>query len=452
MAEFQFKLPDIGEGIHEGEIVKWHVKEGDTVEEDQVILEVQNDKAVVEIPSPVTGKVKEIKVPEGTVAVVGDVLVVFETEGAAPEAADAGQEAPKADAAGGAGCDIGQQVAQAVAQTEAAPAPAAEAGGRKRVLATPAVRKFAREKGVDIRLVPGTGPGGRVTKEDILRYLEGGAQAAQAEPAAPAAKPQVAAEAPVEHAPGAQPAPSVQPAAAAAPGERVEERVPLKGIRKVIAEAMVKSMYTAPHVTVMDEVEVSKLVALRERAKAIGEEKGIKLTYMPFIIKAAVAALKQFPALNASIDDEKQEIVYKKYYDIGIATDTDRGLVVPVIRDADRKNIWTLAQELRDLATRAREGKLAPHELKGSTFTITNIGFAGGMYFTPIINHPEVAILGTGRITEKPVVKNGEIVAAPVMTLCLSFDHRLIDGALAQRFVNTLKQLLNDPELLLLEV
>lgn len=443
MAEFQFKLPDIGEGIHEGEIVKWHVKEGDTVEEDQVILEVQNDKAVVEIPSPVTGKVKEIKVPEGTVAVVGDVLVVFETEGAAPEAADAGQEAPKADAAGGAGCDIGQQVAQAVAQTEAAPAPAAEAGGRKRVLATPAVRKFAREKGVDIRLVPGTGPGGRVTKEDILRYLEGGAKPA------PSAQPAAEAEATK---PAAEPAPSVQPAAAAAPGERVEERVPLKGIRKVIAEAMVKSMYTAPHVTVMDEVEVSKLVALRERAKAIGEEKGIKLTYMPFIIKAAVAALKQFPALNASIDDEKQEIVYKKYYDIGIATDTDRGLVVPVIRDADRKNIWTLAQELRDLATRAREGKLAPHELKGSTFTITNIGFAGGMFFTPIINHPEVAILGTGRITEKPVVKNGEIVAAPVMTLCLSFDHRLIDGALAQRFVNTLKQLLNDPELLLLEV
>lgn len=442
MAEFHFKLPDIGEGIHEGEIVKWHIKEGDTVEEDQVILEVQNDKAVVEIPSPVTGKVKEIKVPEGTVAVVGDVLVVFETEGAAPEAAEAGQEAPKADAAGGASCDVGQQVAQAIAQTEAAPAPAAEAGGRKRVLATPAVRKFAREKGVDIRLVPGTGPNGRVTKEDILRYLEGGAQPA------PAAQPAQAAEATPEREAVQQPA----PATVAAAGERVEERVPLKGIRKVIAEAMVKSMYTAPHVTVMDEVEVSKLVALRERAKVIGEAKGIKLTYMPFIIKAAVAALKQFPALNASIDDEKQEIVYKKYYDIGIATDTERGLVVPVIRDADRKNIWTLAQELRDLATRAREGKLAPQEMKGSTFTITNIGFAGGMFFTPIINHPEVAILGTGRITEKPVVKDGEIVAAPVMTLCLSFDHRLIDGAMAQHFVNTLKQLLNDPELLLLEV
>ncbi|HEY8342335.1 MAG TPA: dihydrolipoamide acetyltransferase family protein [Calditerricola sp.] len=447
MAEFQFKLPDIGEGIHEGEIVKWHVKEGDTVEEDQVILEVQNDKAVVEIPSPVKGKVKEIKVPEGKVAVVGDVLVVFETEGAAPEAANAGQEAPKA-VAEGAGCDIGQQVAQAVAQTEAAPSPAAEAGGRKRVLATPAVRKFAREKGVDIRLVPGTGPGGRVTKEDIVRYLESGAQAAQAERAAPAAPSQAAAETVADREPAAQPAPATVSTA----GDGIEERVPLKGIRKVIAEAMVKSMYTAPHVTVMDEVEVSKLVALRERAKAIGEEKGIKLTYMPFLIKAAVAALKQFPALNASIDDEKQEIVYKKYYHIGIATDTDRGLVVPVIRDADRKNIWTLAQELRDLATRAREGKLAPHELKGSTFTITNIGFAGGMFFTPIINHPEVAILGTGRITEKPVVKNGEIVAAPVMTLCLSFDHRLIDGALAQRFVNALKQLLNDPELLLLEV
>jgi len=211
-------------------------------------------------------------------------------------------------------------------------------------------------------------------------------------------------------------------------------------------------VYTAPHVTLMDEVDVAKLVALRSKAKPLAEKKGVKLTYLPFIVKALVAAARQYPIVNATLDEEKQEIVYKHYFNIGIATDTDNGLIVPVVADADRKSVWMIASEIKDLAARGREGKLAPHELKGSTISITNIGSAGGMFFTPVINFPEVAILGTGRITEKPVVRDGEIVIAPVMALSLSFDHRLIDGATAQNFLNTIKQLLADPELLVMEV
>jgi pyruvate dehydrogenase E2 component (dihydrolipoamide acetyltransferase) len=326
---------------------------------------------------------------------------------------------------------------------------AATAGGK--ALATPSVRKLAREKGLNIGQVTASGPNGRVTKEDVLAFAAGGG--------APAAAPTAASEAPA--ATGAAPAaeaatPSASAtapsAAAAVSGERIEERVPFKGIRKAIANAMVKSVYTAPHVTLMDEVDVTQLVALREKAKPIAEKKGVKITYLPFIVKALVAAARQFPAMNAMIDEEKNEIVYKKYYHIGIATDTDNGLIVPVIQDADRKNIWTIAAAIKDLAARGRDGKLAATEMRGSTLSITNIGSAGGMFFTPVINFPEVAILGTGRITEKPVVKNGEIVIAPVMALSLSFDHRIIDGATAQQFVNYIKQLLADPELLIMEV
>jgi len=215
---------------------------------------------------------------------------------------------------------------------------------------------------------------------------------------------------------------------------------------------MVKSVYTAPHVTIMDEVDVTALVKLRERAKPMAEKRGVKLTYLPFIVKALVAALREYPILNSTLDEANNEIVYKKYYNIGIATDTDNGLIVPVVFDADRKNIYNIAGEIRDLATRGREGKLGPNELRGSTISITNIGSAGGMFFTPVINFPEVAILGTGRITERPIVKNGEIAIGQMMALSLSFDHRLIDGATAQNAMNHIKRLLEDPELLIMEV
>ena len=329
--------------------------------------------------------------------------------------------------------------AAAAPAASAVPAVAApSAGAGREVLATPSVRKLAREKGITLAEVTPTGKHGRITREDVLGFVGGCAR--RLRQLSQLLQQQLAKQ---------------QPAAAAAAGsrgDRVEERVPFKGIRKVIANAMVKSVYTAPHVTLMDEVDVSALVALRERTKPLAEKKGVKLTYLPFIVKALVAACRQFPAMNAMIDEEKQEIVYKKYYNIGIATDTENGLLVPVIHDADRKNIWSIASSIKDLAVRGREGKLAPNEMKGSTISITNIGSAGGMFFTPVINFPEVAILGAGRITEKPVVKNGQIVAAPVMALSLSFDHRIVDGATAQSFLNYIKQLLADPELLVLEV
>ncbi|WP_035297434.1 dihydrolipoamide acetyltransferase family protein [Brevibacillus thermoruber] len=457
MSRFTFRLPELGEGIHEGEIVKWHVKPGDTVEEDQVIMEVQNDKAVVEVPSPVKGKVLELKVTEGTVSVVGDPLIEFEVEGELPNLPDHGHgEAPAAAEPAKEdkmepGCDIGSQVSANANQPLDTPLAQATATAapvdRKHVLATPSVRKYAREKGVQLALVPGTGKLGRITREDVDRFLAGGA-------AAPAQAAQAQAEA---AAPAAQAPTGVQQAAAAptvhytAQAGEVEERVPLKGIRKAIAKAMVKSAYTAPHVTIFDEVDVTDLVAMRKEAKPLAEERGVKLTYLPFIVKAVVAGLKKFPELNASIDDEKQEIVYKKYYNIGIATSTDDGLVVPVVKAADRKSIFEIAGEIGELAKKARERKATADELKGSTFSITNIGSAGGMFFTPIINYPEVAILGVGRISEKPVVKNGEIVVGQVLSLSLSFDHRLIDGEPAQRFVNYVKQLLENPTLLVME-
>lgn len=457
MSRFTFRLPELGEGIHEGEIVKWYVQPGDTVEEDQVIMEVQNDKAVVEVPSPVKGKVLELKVTEGTVSVVGDPLIEFEVEGEVPNLPDHGHgDAPAAEAPAAAekmepGCDIGSQVsananqaletpmAQATATAVAAPI------DRKHVLATPSVRKYAREKGVQLANVPGTGKLGRITREDIDRFVAGGAAPAAAAPAQAAAE---AAAAPTGIAQAAA-APTVHYTPAQA-GE-LEERVPLKGMRKAIAKAMVKSAYTAPHVTIFDEVDVTALVNMRKEAKPLAEERGVKLTYLPMIVKAVVAGLKKFPELNASIDDEKQEVIYKKYYNIGIATSTEDGLLVPVVKAADRKSIFEIAGEISELAKKARDRKATTDELKGSTFSITNIGSAGGMFFTPIINHPDVAILGVGRISEKPIVKNGEIVVGQMLHLSLSFDHRLVDGEPAQRFVNYVKQLLENPTLLVME-
>ncbi|CAM3431888.1 dihydrolipoamide acetyltransferase family protein [Paenibacillus lupini] len=434
MAKFEYKFPELGEGLHEGEIVKVHIKVGDKVTDDDIIMEVQNDKAVVEVPCPVNGVVTEVRMKDGQVCHVGEVVAIIDAEGDIPE-----QDTPAATEAPAAAAPAAP-AAQAAAPT-AAPAVPAEApkatGGQ--VLATPSVRKFAREQGVDLTTVAGTGKNGRITREDVTN---GGA-------AAPAAVEAPAAEAAAQ----ASDAPAAaKPAAAATDAYRPEERVPFKGIRKAIANAMVKSVYTAPHVTIMDEVDVTELVALRTKYKPYAEKKGSKLTYLPFIVKALVAACRQFPIMNATLDEASQEIVYKKFYNIGIATDTDNGLIVPVIEDADRKNIFMVADKIRDLAAKGREGKLTAAELKGSTISISNIGSAGGMFFTPVINFPEVAILGTGRISEKPVVRNGEIVAAPVMALSLSFDHRLIDGATAQNFMNYIKQLLGQPELFIMEV
>ncbi|MCA1053350.1 2-oxo acid dehydrogenase subunit E2 [Rossellomorea aquimaris] len=437
---FEFKLPDIGEGIHEGEIVKWFVKPGDKVEEDDVLCEVQNDKAVVEIPSPVAGTVEELLVDEGTVAVVGDTLIKFDAPGY-EDLQFKGDEGDKKEAAKAeekteeqvqATAEQGQDVNKDASEQAVDP--------NKRVIAMPSVRKYARENGVEIRQVSGSGKNGRVLKEDIDAFLSGGTAKAEA----PAAEGKTEEQAPAK-----------EETKAAAPklpeGEFPETREKMSGMRKAIAKAMVNSKHTAPHVTLMDEVDVTKLWAHRKKFKEVAAEKGIKLTFLPYIVKALTSALREYPALNTSIDDATSEIVQKHYYNIGIAADTDKGLLVPVVKNADRKSMFSISNEINELAGKARDGKLSGDEMKGASCTITNIGSAGGQWFTPVINHPEVAILGVGRIAEKPVVKNGEIVAAPVLALSLSFDHRMIDGATAQHALNHMKRLLNDPELLLME-
>ncbi|MCA1029897.1 2-oxo acid dehydrogenase subunit E2 [Bacillus timonensis] len=432
---FEFKLPDIGEGIHEGEIVKWFVKPGDEINEDDVLCEVQNDKAVVEIPSPVKGKVLELLVDEGTVAVVGDTLIKFDAPGYEDLKfkGDDEDKAPKEE----------KKAEKNEAPQSTEDQPQVEVDENRRVIAMPSVRKYSREKGVDIRKVQGSGKNGRVLKGDIDSFLAGGTSVTESAPEAKVEETAKQAEVKVEEkAPAKQPIPA---------GQYPETREKMSGIRKAIAKAMVNSKQTAPHVTLMDEIDVTELVAHRKKFKAVAADKGIKLTFLPYVVKALTSALREYPTLNTSIDDATDEIIHKHYYNIGIAADTEKGLLVPVVKDADRKSIFTISNEINELASKAREGRLASDEMKGASCTITNIGSAGGQWFTPVINHPEVAILGIGRIAEKPVVRNGEIVVAPVLALSLSFDHRIIDGATAQNALNHIKRLLNDPQLLLME-
>ncbi|HFC9100546.1 TPA: dihydrolipoyllysine-residue acetyltransferase [Enterococcus faecium] len=428
---FQFKLPDIGEGIAEGEIVKWFVKPGDTINEDDTLLEVQNDKSVEEIPSPVTGTVKNVTVPEGTVANVGDVLVEIDAPGhnSAPSTSAPSAEAPKEKV----------ETSDSASVVEAA-------DPNKRVLAMPSVRQFAREKDVDISQVTATGKGGRVTKEDIENFLAGAPSSAPAKSEAPEAA------TPKEAAPAAE----SKPAEPAKPFKSnlgdLEERVAMTPTRKAIAKAMVNSKHTAPHVTLHDEVEVSKLWDNRKRFKEVAAANGTKLTFLPYVVKALTATVKKYPVLNASIDDANQEIVYKHYYNIGIATDTDHGLYVPNVKDADRKGMFAIADEINEKAKLAHDGKLSAEDMRNGTITISNIGSVGGGWFTPVINYPEVAILGVGTIAQQPIVNaEGEIVVGRVMKLSLSFDHRIVDGATAQQAMNNIKRLLADPELLMME-
>ncbi|MDU7207510.1 MAG: dihydrolipoyllysine-residue acetyltransferase [Enterococcus faecalis] len=426
---FQFKLPDIGEGIAEGEIVKWFVKAGDTINEDDSLLEVQNDKSVEEIPSPVTGTVKNIVVPEGTVANVGDVLVEIDAPGhnsAAPSAATPATDAPKAEASAPA----------------ASTGVVAAADPNKRVLAMPSVRQYAREKDVDITQVTATGKGGRVIKADIDAFVSGGSQAAPATEAAA-----------TEAAPKAEAAaPKAAPKAFTSDLGEMETREKMTPTRKAIAKAMVNSKHTAPHVTLHDEVEVSKLWDHRKKFKDVAAANGTKLTFLPYVVKALTSTVQKFPILNASIDDAAQEIVYKNYFNIGIATDTDHGLYVPNVKNANTKSMFAIADEINEKAALAIEGKLTAQDMRDGTITISNIGSVGGGWFTPVINYPEVAILGVGTIAQEPVVNaDGEIVVGRMMKLSLSFDHRIVDGATAQKAMNNIKRLLADPELLLME-
>lgn len=413
---FEFKLPDIGEGVAEGEVLKWLVKEGTEVKENEPLVEIMTDKVNVEIPSPKKGTVLRLMAKEGEVVKVGQVLIVIGEKGE-QAAAPAAPNAPVSVAAE-------PPATRPITKLKEAPAPPASPVPTPKkpqeILATPATRKLARDLGVELAVVQGTGPSGRITDEDVRHFKQSG------------------------KGPGAL--------AVTVPGKAgIEERVQLRGIRRKIAEHMVKSTQTAAQVTHVDEVDMTEVVHLRGKAKVSAEKRGIKLTYLPFIIKALIPALKQYPYLNASLDDDRSEIVLKKYYNIGIATDTERGLVVPVVKDADHKSINQIAQEISQLSEKARTGQLALNEVQGSTFTITNVGGIGGMFATPIINFPEVAILGVHKITRRPVVKNDQIVIRDMTYFSVSFDHRVIDGAMAAQFMNTIKQYLEDPKLLLLE-
>jgi 2-oxoisovalerate dehydrogenase E2 component (dihydrolipoyl transacylase) len=450
----ELQMPELAESVIEGEIVKWLVKEGDHVNQDQPLVEVMTDKVTVEVPSPYEGVLLKQVAKEGEVVPIHHVIAIFGKEGeslgdsAAAKPAEAPsapkQPEPAAKQPEPAAKQTEPQAAKAEPARPATPpakkegngqagtveaSEAASQSGAGRPLAAPAIRKYAREKGVDLAQVRGSGEGGRIVREDIERALS-----ASKPGAAPARAPQ---------------APSRAPQPPSAPGE--VERVPLRGLRRIIADHMAHSKQTAAHTLHVDEADVTELVAMRRRAKDIAAQRGIKLTYLPFFVRAACAGLKRYPYMNASLDDEKHEIILKKDYNIGVAVNTDNGLVVPVIHNADRKTIFELAIEIADLAEKARSGKLSHDEISGGTFTITNVGSVGGLFTFPIINWPEVGILGTHSITPRPVVREGQIVIREMTYLSISFDHRVVDGATAAEFVKEVKAVLEAPDVFLLE-
>lgn len=398
----EFRLPDLGEGLTEGEIVRWLVKVGDIVEEGKPFVLVETDKALVEIPSPKTGVVIALLASEGERVEVGRVIAIFGEPGEVVEAPKA--QVPEARASVG-----------VVGTLEEAP----EEEEKEEVLALPSVRRLARELGVDIESLRGTGPRGRITEEDVRR--------AAAEKGAVKAVRKYDLYGYVE-------------------------RVPLRGIRRTIAEAMRKSVEAAAHVTATEEVEVDGIFSALEVLHQRASDKGVHLTLLAFLIKASAMALGEHPYLNASLDEQAQEIVIKKYYNIGFAVDTPDGLMVPVIKGVLDKNLFQIAKELGDLAASARNRTIDLADLQGGTFTITNYGSIGGIFGTPIIRHPEVAILGVGRVVERPMRSEGGVSWAKVLPLSLSFDHRVVDGAEAVRFLRTLGDMLLKPEVILVGV
>jgi len=439
---YQFKLPDLGEGVHEGEILKWHVNIGDNIKEDDPLVEVETDKAAVTIPSPKSGKIVSLTGKIGDTILVGNVVAVIAAEGeevAAPPKVTAPLKA------------VATEAAAPAAKVPAAPVVTVPLKGP--IPAAPATRRFAREQGIDIQQAIPTGPGGRVTLDDVKRQIEGKAKKVPptAEAAAEPAEERRAVAEFAAHAASAIPFLDIEPMPDFEQWGPVE-REPLRSIRRKVAHRMVTSMILIPHVAHMDEADVTLLEEFRQREKPRrAGQPGGHLTLLAFVIKAVTAGLKAAPAFNASLDPFKEEIVYKKYYSIGIATDTGRGLMVPVIKDTDRKSILQISAAIEDLATRAREGKIEVAELHGGTFTITNVGPLGGTALIPAINYPEVAILGIGKVQEKPVVRDGQIVIRKILPLTLAFDHRVADGADAARFVSELVRELSDPNLLLLE-
>ncbi|HNQ21934.1 MAG TPA: dihydrolipoamide acetyltransferase family protein [Phycisphaerae bacterium] len=465
----EFVLPDLGEGIAEAQVTRVLVQAGDVVTEDQGLMEVETDKAAVEIPSPFAGAIQAVHVQAGQTVNVGAVIVTFADAGGAaapPPAASA----PAARAAEAARARVTPPPApapppaatapRAVASPASPPArvpttPAAPAVQPSKAAAAPAVRKLARELGVDIDSVRGTGPGGRVTREDVEAQRAGGRVPAAAGtmgavgPSATPASPAAPATAPVATVPPPRNLLELPGAHATSDKWGPSVTVPLNQIRKTIAQQMARSTRTVPHVSHCDDADVTQLERLRRQ---LNEEGGgeIKLTLLALVIKAVCLALKKFPVMNASFDEEAAQIIYKHYYNIGIAVDAERGLIVPVIRNADQLNVAAIAAALRSIADRIRTNQFAIEDLRGGTFTITNYGAIGGVFATPIINHPEVAILGLGRLRDMPVLRDGQVQAAKLLPISLSFDHRATDGATAARFTNEIISYLQTPAKFLL--
>ena len=414
----QFNLPEIGEGVIEGEIVRWLKQPGEAVAANEALVEVMTDKATIEIPSPFAGVVSQHDAAEGDICEVGAPLCVIDESGAS---------------------------APAPAPAAAAPAPAPAGSNGASLSATPAAHALARQEGIDLSAVP-TDDKGRITKREVL--------AAQAAPApaapAPAAPAPAAKAAPVAAKPAPAPAPAA-PVARGPVGERVDESIPFRGMRRIIAEGMARSYSTAVHYTYVEQINVTKLVKLREDAKAAAKADGVSLSYLPFIIKAVCHALKKFPIVNATLDEANQKIVLKKRYHIGMAATTDAGLMVPVIKDADTLSLLDLAREVARLGEAAKNGKASRDELTGSSFTISSLGTIGGVLATPIINYPEVGIMGVHAIRKTPIVnENDEIVIGHMMNLSVSLDHRVVDGYEGASFLQEVRRYLEDPNLLLL--
>lgn len=445
---YSFILPDSGEGIHESEIVSWVVKPGDKVEEDDTLVEIQSDKSVVELPSPVSGVVKKILFEEGDVPKVGDAIVEIEIPVKGTKKVEKEEDSDNVIKERGTDTVAIENVdVSHLTPSEKLPIKESDRTptGKKivsdidiKMLAIPAVRKYAREKDVDITQVPATGKNNRVTREDIDHFLASGGQVSPED---------------VETEKAAQTPERLENLETTTVTE-LEKRVKMTPTRKAIASAMVNSKATSPHVTVLDRVNVSKLVEHRNRFKVIAKERGIKLTYTAYFVKALTAILARYPELNASVDDKADEIVYKNYINVGIATDTDKGLFVPVIRETDRKSLFKIAEDLVENTEKAVNGKLTSADMKNSSMTITNVGSlaTSGVWSTPIINQPEVAILGVARIEDEVIPdENKQPIVAPILKISFGFDHRIIDGGTAQRAINDLKEYLADPELLFVE-
>jgi pyruvate dehydrogenase E2 component (dihydrolipoamide acetyltransferase) len=486
MKTYEFKLPDIGEGVTEGEIVKWLVSPGNVVTEDQPIVEVMTDKATVTITAPKAGKILETRGAEGGIVLVHSVLVVFGLDGGpesspitstsslitpesspiTPESSPITPESsPITRTEGPAATAVGdiKETLPGMDLGSFAPVAAANSGAlsyfNDKPLATPATRKLARELGVDLRAVEPTGPNGRVTSTDVRMHGAAPAASAASAPNASSSPAAASSAAPAPRAPAppvAAAAPAYVPVRITTEGKgtegALEERIPLRGVRKRIFDGMARSKHTAAHFTFVEECDVTALKALRARLRPAAERASVKLTFLPFFVKAVVAALKKHPMLNSAFDESTQEIVKRRAYHIGIASATEAGLIVPVVRDADRKSLLDIARDIARLAEDTKSGRVRPEDLGGSTFTITSLGQQGGLFATPILNFPEVAILGIHQMKEKPVVRDGQIVIGDVMLLSLSFDHRIIDGHIGAAFAYEIIAYLQDPDRLFLEM